>query len=35
MFRDRKIKMDRLMEDEVKIRSNGQEQKFALRHTPE
>ena len=29
-----KRKLDKLIEDEAKIRSNGQEQKFALRHTP-
>ena len=35
VFRDRKIKLDLLLEKEQKIRSNGQEQKFAKRHTPE
>lgn len=35
IFKDRKIKLDRLLEEEARVKSNGQEQKFALRHTPE
>lgn len=35
IFRARKIKLDKLLEIEHKIRSSGQEKKFAMRHTPE
>lgn len=34
-FKEIKLILDRLIEQESKIRFNGQEQKFALRHTPE